>query len=107
MIQTTVAPPFLFRMVELKSTYIFEKKRSYSGTKIIYCALDVDAYPQKPRNVLVNPEFRMSLINLLVLIVRTRVVSNPMIGHMATRINTDMMHMTFRVIILCVTRVPT
>ena len=41
MIQTTVAPPFLFRMVELKSSYIFEKKRSYSGTKIIYCALDV------------------------------------------------------------------
>ena len=40
MIQTTVAPPFLFRMVELKSSYIFEKKRSYSGTKIIYCALD-------------------------------------------------------------------
>ena len=26
MIQTTVAPPVLFRMVELKSSYIFEKK---------------------------------------------------------------------------------
>ena len=29
-------------MVELKSSYIFEKKRSYSGTKIIYCALDAN-----------------------------------------------------------------
>ena len=27
MIQTTVAPPFLFRMIELKSSYIFEKKK--------------------------------------------------------------------------------
>ena len=45
MIQTTVAPPFLFRVVELKSSYIFEKKRSYSGTKIISCALDAQPDP--------------------------------------------------------------